>query len=240
MKYCLDIHTHTIASGHAYSTLQEIVTMAKQKGLELVGISDHSPGMPGSTFIYYFQNLRVVPAEIDGIKVLKGVEANIIDFQGRIDMNVNELKQLDYVIASMHPPCIKASNKKNNTRALIKTIENQYVNIIGHPDDIRYPMDYEEIVIAAKENNVLLEVNNASLNPKGFRGNAIIATRQILEFCIKHNNPVILGSDAHISFDVGNFMYCLPVIEEVGFPEELIMNTSIDKLLKYLSYRVKS
>ncbi|PKM49057.1 MAG: phosphatase [Firmicutes bacterium HGW-Firmicutes-7] len=237
MQYCLDVHTHTIASGHAYSSLQEMVAMAKQKGLELVGISDHAPGMPGSTYIYYFQNLRVVPKEIDGVKVLKGVEANIIDYQGRIDMSVNELKQLDYVIASMHPPCIKASTKRNNTRALIKTMENQYVNIIGHPDDSRYPMDYEEIVVAAKENNVLLEINNASLNPIGFRGNAVVATRQILALCMRFNHPVILGSDAHISYDVGNFEYCLPVLAEIEFPKELIVNRSTEALLKFLAYK---
>ncbi|PKM95177.1 MAG: phosphatase [Firmicutes bacterium HGW-Firmicutes-1] len=235
MKYCLDLHTHTIASGHAYSSLQEMVAMAKQKGLQLLGISDHAPGMPGSTYIYYFQNLRVVPEEIDGVRVLKGVEANIIDHQGTIDMSVSDLKQLNYVIASMHMPCLRPSTKKSNTRALIKTMGNPYVNIIGHPDDLRYQMDYEEIVIAAKANNVLLEVNNASLNPKGFRSDAIVATRQILELCMKHNHPVILGSDAHISFDVGNFKYCLPVFEEIGFPEELIVNRSIEELFKFLS-----
>lgn len=234
MKYCFDLHTHTIASGHAYSTLQEMIEAAQKKGLKLLGISDHAPCMPGSAYIYYFQNLRVIPKSYDGLQLMTGVEANIIDHNGKIDMSPEDLRFLDYVIASLHPPCIRSSTKKNNTKALIKTMENPYVNIIGHPDDLRFPMDYEAIVLVAKENNVLLEINNASLNPKGFRKDAATATRQILELCMRYDHPVILGSDAHISYDVANFTYCETVLEELGFPEELIVNTSVEKLMQFL------
>jgi putative hydrolase len=240
MKYCFDVHTHTIASGHAYSTFQELVTAATQKGLKLLGISDHAPCMPGSAYIYYFQNLRVVPKEINGLMIMTGVEASIIDFNGKIDMSPEDLKHLDYTIASFHPPCIRASTKKNNTKALIKTMENPFVNIIGHPDDVRYEMDYEAIVLVAKENNVLLEVNNASLSPKGFRKDSAIATRQILELSMRYDHPIILGSDAHISYDVGNFSYCEPLLQEIGFPEELIANTSVEKLKAFLKNKRSS
>lgn len=238
MKYKFDLHTHTVASGHAYSSLQEVVSAGHKKGLEIVGISDHAPCMPGSAYIYYFQNIRIVPSEIDGVRVLKGVEANIIDLSGKIDMSAEDVRFLEYVIASFHPPCIRPSTKKNNTRALIKTMENPIVNIIGHPDDLRYPVDYEAIVLAAKENNVLLEINNTSLSPKGFRKDAVMATKQILELCMRYNNPVILGSDAHISFDVGNFTNCDKVLASMEFPDELIVNTAIEKVLPYLT-RVK-
>lgn len=239
MNYYFDLHTHTIASGHAYSTIQEMISAAQKKGLELIGISDHAPCMPGSAYIYYFQNLRVVPKEIDGLKVMVGVEANIIDHNGKIDMNPSDLMHLDYVIASFHPPCIKPSSKKHNTKALIKTIENPFVNIIGHPDDVRYDVDYKAIVLAAKENNVLLEVNNTSLSPKGFRKDSAIATKQVLEWCMHYEHPVILGSDAHISYDVGNFSYCQNLIEAISFPEHLVANTSIKMLTEYLDAKRK-
>lgn len=234
MKYCFDLHTHTVASGHAYSTLQEMVASAQLKGLKLLGISDHAPCMPGSAYIYHFQNLRIVPKDIDGLMLMTGVEANIIDHNGKIDMSPEDLRHLDYVIASFHPPCIKASSKKNNTKALIKTIQNPFVNIIGHPDDARYEVDYEAIVLVAKENNVLLEINNASLSPKGFRKDSVIVTRQILELCMRYDHPIILGSDAHISYDVANFKYCEPLLLEIDFPKELIVNTSLDKLMHFL------
>ncbi|MBC7959070.1 MAG: phosphatase, partial [Vallitaleaceae bacterium] len=176
----VDLHTHTVASGHAYSTLMENITIAAQKGLKLVGVSDHAPTMPGGPYIYYFQNLRVVPKEIYGVQILKGVEANIIDHEGGIDMSPENLKALDYVIASMHPPCLAPKGKNENTRALLQTMENPYVNIIGHPDDIRFELDYEAVVKGAIRNNVLLEINNGSLNPNGYRKDASLATKLIL------------------------------------------------------------
>lgn len=234
MNYILDMHCHTIASGHAYSTLQEIVTSAKQNGLQMVGIADHAPGMPGSAGIFHFQNLRVVPREIEGIRVMVGVEANIIDYDGKVDMTEDNLKMLDYSIASMHPPCINSGNINENTRAIIKAIQNPYVNIIGHPDDSRYPVDYEEIIKAAKDYNVLLEINNSSLNPNGFRRDARKNIDKILELCEKHKTSIILGSDAHIAFHAGVFNFCKSVIKETNFPEELIVNNSIDKFLHYI------
>lgn len=232
MNMILDLHTHTIASGHAYSTLIENVTVASQKGLEMVGLSDHAPAMPGGTYIYYFQNMRIIPEEILGVRVLKGVEANIIDHEGRIDMSDEDLKHLDYVIASMHPPCLSFASKKENTRALLKTMENPYVTIIGHPDDGRFELNYEEVVDGAISSGTLLEINNASLSPKGFRKDASIATTQILKLCRAKNYPVILGSDAHMAYDVGNFNNCLLLLDQIGFPSELVLNSNPAKVLE--------
>lgn len=232
MSFVLDLHMHTISSGHAYSTLNELVDEAVNKELKMIGISDHAPAMPGGPHIYYFNNLRVVPNEIKGIRVLKGVEANIINHNGDIDMGMEDIMQLDYAIASMHPPCLSIGSKKENTEAALKTMENPYVNIIGHPDDTRFLVDYKELVIGAKANNVLLEINNASLNPKGFRLDTKKATKEILKWSMTYNHPVILGSDAHISYDVGNFKYCIDALDELDFPKELIVNTSVDKVLE--------
>ena len=68
----IDLHTHTVASGHAYSTLMDNIRAAKAKGMEIVGVSDHAPAMPGSTHEYHFSNQRVLPEFIEGIRVLKG------------------------------------------------------------------------------------------------------------------------------------------------------------------------
>ena len=60
-RFKLDVHTHTVASGHAYSTIDENVRYASEQGFELVGISDHAPKMPGGTHNFYFLNLRIIP-----------------------------------------------------------------------------------------------------------------------------------------------------------------------------------
>ena len=86
MKYVLDTHTHTLASGHAYNTITEMITSAKDMGIELLGITDHGPAMPGSSHGFYFSNFRVIPRQYDNLRLSLGVELNILDYNGNIDL----------------------------------------------------------------------------------------------------------------------------------------------------------
>lgn len=235
MHDILDIHTHTLASGHAYNTIWEMAQAAKEKGLALLGISDHAPKMPGSCHEFYFSNLKVVPRTIYGLPVLQGVELNIIDYDGTIDLSERVLREMDYAIASLHTPCLAPGTMRQNTRAYLKAMENPYIKIIGHPDDGRFPIDYETLVPAAKEHGVLLEINNNSLNPNGFRKDTVQNDRKILELCIKYQTPVIMGSDAHVSTDIGRHERVTALMDEVGFPEELVVNCSVETLKKYIN-----
>ena len=233
MNAIIDLHCHTIASGHAYSTLKENIDEAKLKGLKYVGVSDHAPNMPGSTHPFYFGNLGVIKEEINGVKVLKGIEANIIDFDGNIDIPSDVVGKLDYVIASFHPPCINPGNIHENTKAILNVMENKEVKIIGHLDDSRYPVDYEKVVVKAKETNTLLEINNSSLRTNSFRVGAIENAKVLLNLCKKHDVKVILGSDAHIYYQVGNFENCTKILEEVNFPGNLVVNFNEEYIKEY-------
>ncbi|MCH4889789.1 phosphatase [Acidaminobacter sp. JC074] len=230
----IDLHTHTVSSGHAYSTLEENVKGALRKGIQILGMSDHAGSLPGAPHVFHFHNLKIIPEYIEGVRVLKGIEANIIDYKGTIDVEDELLDKLDYVIASLHPPVITPGNLEENTDTLIKTIQIPQVKIIGHPDDGRYPIDYERVVKAAKAHDTLLEINNASLTPSGTRQGTVENSRRILELCKEHQVSVILGSDSHISYSIGDFDKCLSLIKEVDFPKELIVNNDIHKLKKYL------
>ncbi len=224
MKCFMDFHTHAIAGGHAYSTLQENIAAAKQHGLKFLGYSEHGPKMPGGPDPLYFKNMRILPREFDGLRLFCGIEADIMDYEGTLDLEEELLSKLDYCIASLHMPCCKPGTVEENTQAVIMAMKNPYVTILGHPDDSRYPLDYERIVRTAKEEKVLLEVNNASMNPKNARQNGRENVVTLLRTCMKYDCPVILGSDAHFSEAIGNFTEVLQVIEEVGFPEALIVN----------------
>lgn len=235
MKYELDIHTHTIASGHAYNTLQEMIHTAKEKGLKLLGVSDHAIAMPGTCHLFYFHNLKVVERQYGDLELMLGSEVNVIGYNGELDLDEETLKGLDYAIASLHTPCLAPGTMEQNTNALIKAMENPHINVIGHPDDSRFPIDYEQLVLAAKKNHVLIEINNSSLNPKGFRQNARENDITILNLCKQYDVPVCLNSDAHISSDIGNTIFIDPLLAETNFPEELIINTSVDKFKLFLS-----
>lgn len=235
MKYVLDSHTHTTASGHAYSTLHEMIRAAKEKGLELIGITEHSMAMPGTCHEYYFMNMRILPRTMYGIEVMHGAEVNIMDYQGNLDMEEYLLKTMDVVIASLHHPCIKSGSREENTAAMIGAMKNPYVNIIGHPDDSRYPLDYLALVQAAKEYGVLIELNNNSLHPLGARENPVPNDIEILNHCRNYHVPVILGSDAHTEEDVGNHKFLDILLDAVEFPEELIVNRSVAEYKKYIN-----
>lgn len=235
MKYILDSHTHTIASGHAYNTIFEMVQAAKDKGLQLLGLTEHAMTLPGTCHEFYFMNLRMMPREIFGIEVMFGTEANIMDIEGTLDMSKNILKQMDVVIASMHTPCIKPGTEQENTQAYLNAMKNPYVNIIGHPDDGRYPVDMEALVKGAKEHHVLLELNNSSLHPLASRKNARQADVKMLKLCMQYEVPIILNSDAHSAFDVGNYQYSGELLAELDFPEELVVNRSVEEYKKFIN-----
>jgi putative hydrolase len=234
MPYIIDLHCHTISSGHAYSTLQENIAAAVDKKIKILGMSDHGPDMPGGPHPYHFYNLKVIPKEINGVRILKGIEANILDFDGNVDMPNEILQLLDYTIASLHEPCIKQGTIDENTRAVTKAMENPYIKIIGHPDDSRYPLDYETIVKSAKKCGVLLELNNSSLNPNSFRVGAWENMLLMLKLCKEFEVKIILGTDTHISYEVGEFSNCIKLLKEADFPENLVVNTGVEKLGEYI------
>jgi len=234
MKYVLDAHTHTIASGHAYSTLMENINYASSIGLELIGITDHAPAMEGGTKPSYFINFSVIPREINGIKIKMGVELNILDYDGRVDLDKFYLERLDYAIASLHPPCVPFGSLEENTNAILRAMENKYVKILGHPGDPRYPIDCNAIVDKSEETGTLIEINNASLVPNGFRKGSEVYISEILRLCMKKQIPIILASDAHFCTHIGDFGYAVKLLEEIGFPDELVVNTSVKMLEKYI------
>lgn len=234
MNDILDLHTHTLASGHAYNTLMEMAAAARDAGLQILGITEHAPQMPGSCHIYHFENLRVVPRSLYGVRLLLGAELNINDLEGHVDLPESVLKQMDICVASMHKPCIQVGSRQENTRAYRLVMENPYVSVIGHPDDGKMPVDYEELARGASEAHVLLELNNSSLRPGSFRLNSQENARTMLKYCEKYGARVVMDSDAHVMTDVGNHEYCLALVEETGFPRELVVNDSAALLEEYL------
>lgn len=237
MKFLTDMHIHTVASGHAYSTIDEIARFAAEKGLKVIAMTDHSSGMPGGPHDFHFHNMRAIPRVLYGVTVVRGIEANIVDFDGKVDINEDYINVLDFAIASLHPPCIRFGDKEEVTRAMIGAMENPYVKILGHPGDNRYPFDHEAVVLASKRTGTLLEVNNASLRPGGFRPGVRENLVELLKYCKIHGVPVIANTDAHTAYAVGEFEESIRLFEEVDFPKELIQNLYPERLLDFITLK---
>lgn len=238
MKLVADLHVHSVASGHSYSTVKELIEGARNRGLQMIAITDHGPAMPGGPHPYHFGNMRVLPKEYLGIRLLKGVEANIIDEAGNLDLPVEYLAKLDVVLAGFHPDCYVVASREIHTRTILNTFRNPYVDIISHPGNPVYALDNEKIVEEAANIGVALEINNSSLcgSRKGSAENCLEIARLLAE----SGGPVFIGSDAHWAEDVGRFEYALELVARAGVKEEQIVNTSLDKIEHYLAGRRKS
>lgn len=235
MNIELDVHTHTIVSGHAYSTIQEMANAAAEKNLKLLGITDHAPALPGACHEIYFRNLHVIPRVINGVKLLIGAELNILNTNGDIDLSEEMLDKLDVRVAGIHSLCYTPGTIEENTAGLLKVINHPKIEIISHPGDGTALLDFEPIVLAAKTTRTLLEINNSSLNPIRHKLVARENNLTLLKLCKKYEVPIILGSDAHISFDVANYTFVYELLNEVEFPESLIVNTSVPMLASFIS-----
>lgn len=234
MRDVLDVHTHTIASGHAYSTIDEMAREAAARGMELLGISDHGPAMEGSASRYYFRSSRCIPRTLYGVAIRFGIEFNVIDFKGTVDLQSDYTQPLDYGIASLHDPCLAPGSQKENTHALVCAMDHPKVHIIGHPDDGIFPTDYEELVRQAAAHRVLIELNNVSVRPNSYRINGRENAAVILSLCERYGVQVLISSDAHIACDLMKHEHALSLLEELHFPEELVVNRSSQLFLDAL------
>ena len=234
MRIELDMHTHTLASGHAFSSLQEMARAGAEKGLKLLGITEHTSGIPGTCDPIYFRNLHVVPRRMYGIELMLGAEINILDGKGNLDADEDLMKRLDIRIAGIHSLCYEQGTIEENTYGMIQAIRHPYIQIISHPGDGTANLDFEPIVLAAKTCGTLLEINNSSLKPTRNKVDARDNNIRILRLCKKYEVPVILGSDAHISFDIANYEYLYSLLQDTEFPESLIVNRSVDIFIRYL------
>lgn len=230
MRPIMDMHTHTVASGHGYSTLKENIEAAKEKGLQVLGLSEHGPAMPGGPHGFFLSNYKCIPRQYGNLQLLCGVEANIMDYEGSLDVEESRLCRMDYVIASMHTFCCKPGTMEENTRASVMAMRNAHVTVLGHPDDNRYPLDREAVVKAAGEEHVAIEINNSSLNPLSARKNGRENIKELLYWCARYRVPVLLGTDSHICYTVGDFEETLKLLRKVHFPEELVLNNDVANL----------
>ena len=232
----LDVHTHTIASGHAFSTMDEMIRAAAEKNLNILGIAEHGPRMEGACQDIYFTCYHFVPRIQYGIRVLLGCEMNILDDRGSLDLDQRHIDALDLRIAGIHANKLgefKARNDINyNTAAYLSCIKNPDIDIISHPDAV--PADYAAIIKASKEYHTLLEINNNSLILERIRPGARDHIIEILKLARKTNTEIIVSSDAHHISGVARIDRIAEIMDDMDFPEELVINYRPDDFMKFI------
>ena len=233
MRLEADLHTHTLASGHGYSTVKEMAEAASTAGLKMLAITDHGLSMPGAPHYYHFTNTINWPRYMEGVEVLKGVEANIIDTNGRLDTPEEVLKYLDLVLAGFHSDTgYNGKTVEENTRAMAAVIRNPYVHIIVHPGNPQYPVDLEKVILAAKSCGKALELNNNSFL---VRPGSSPRCHLLAKLARRHGVTVAINSDAHICYKVGDFKNAVSMAKEVGIQNGQVLNSSAEKVNQFLA-----
>jgi len=229
LKLVADLHVHTISSGHAYSTLEEYVAQANKIGLKAFAVAEHGPAMPGAPHFYYFANMKMIPPVIDGIRVYRGVEANIINDQGELDLDPEILDMLDVVIVAMHPRCgYDSQGEEKNTEVLIKALERYpQITFTAHLENLKYPVNFEKVIQAAKKHNVAIELNNSSpISRVGCEANWLKLAQEIK----KQDWKVLLTTDSHFSTMIGVVDESLKIVKAAGLTDKHIVNLDMKRV----------
>ncbi|MCL2574707.1 MAG: PHP domain-containing protein [Defluviitaleaceae bacterium] len=247
MQNLIDPHTHTIHTHHAYSTLAENITIAAEKRLEAIAITDHFglqlPWLMDKREYTLENHLKpaLMPKYMRDVRVFMGAEVDITGFDGSLagdEMPLSFFRHpecktyaeyilatKDVVIASMHYfDGNRSKGIAENTQMYINVLARKGVDILGHPTRCGLAFDWEEVVAAAKSYGKMIELNNATLHS---RPKQTDINRKLMELCAKHDAPIAVSSDAHVCFNVGDFGLAMDMLKEIDFPEHLIATRNL-------------
>ena len=227
-----DFHTHTVFSPHAYSTITENARAGAQNGMILVACTDHGEATPDSGHYWHFSNMCILPPYIEGVRVLHGIEANVLDASGRLDLSDKLRKQMELVIASMHAGVMTTGGVEDNTAAWVAVAADPDVDIIGHCGLPLFAFDYERVIPLFGQYGKVVEINEGTFR---VRRDSYENCKRVASLCKQHGVRVALTSDAHYHEHVGRFEQAIALLEEVDFPPELIVNNSKESLAAFLS-----
>lgn len=237
MRLLADLHTHTVASGHGYSTITENAHAAACAGIELIAITDHGPSVPQGAHPWYFWNMKSVPSVLDGVRILKGCEANLsADSENGIDLPDIILEKLDFVAVGLHPLTgFDDLDRDRNTAALLRAMANPLVDQVTHPgNEDEFPLYLEAVIEAALAHNVILELNDHSFDESSSRSNSAAREREFAQAAFIAGASISIGSDAHYALHIGTFDTALAIAEEIGFPRDRIVNRDAAAVLAHL------
>lgn len=247
-----DYHTHTKYSrnGHGKGTILENASVAADKGLKQIAITDH--GFNHMFFGVKRKEMADVKEdilnakEITGIDILLGVEANLISQNGEIDIEEQDYEFLDILLMGHHRMVKTASlgdfNKlmianmagspykpskerlNRNTTAFLRAIDKYPIDIITHLN-YGFPTDTLAVARLAKEKGIFVELNGKRIN----------FTDRELEIMAEEGVKFIVNSDAHSPKRVGECNNAINTIFRLDLPVNQIVN--IDKLPQFINKR---
>lgn len=230
----VDLHTHSLFSQCGLFTYMELLTRAKEIGVEVLAITDHGSAVGGRIPGTFLERVRQPVPEV---QLLKGIECNVITRDGEIDLPEKHRHHLDLVLLGLHNNLPAKESMTTNSNLLFRAIEqNPQIDIITHPNDPNYPVEFKALAQLAKEKGIALEINNSKLL---YNRVTEEYTLQMIEQFLAEEVQIVVSSDTHALHELGRDDEVRPLLERVGYPEDLIINRDSETALAFVESRRK-
>jgi putative hydrolase len=230
-----DLHVHSIFSLCGIHTVLELLARAKSLGMKGFAVTDHGQTLGGRLNNPFFERFRSPDPDI---KVLKGVECNILDANGKIDAPRSFMNFIDVILLGIHPNTTRGLTRDAYTDMLIAAMrKNPCIDIITHPNDSNYPIDYKRLAAEAKIHGVALELNNSKIL---YARTAAQSAVDLVEACRDAGCRMAVNSDTHAIHELGEDSSVRPILASAGFPEELLVNRDEKSALEFIESRRKN
>lgn len=234
MKLVADLHTHSKHSRffHGKNSIIEMVYHANELGLKEIAITDHAFKHICRTSKDKLYDARLTIDDLNKwskTKVLLGIEADILDENGTLDIDAETLALIDILVVGYHK-MIKTdlanffgkqedteAAKQKATNAFINAINRYPVTIVSHLDSI-LTTDLYEVGRACAQKGVFVEINNRHTDWNEDQVNDLLASGCMF----------VVSSDAHCREDVGEVSNALNLIQKFDIPSERIINVEFD------------
>ena len=228
----VDFHVHTLFSKCGLHTILELLNQARTIGVKGFAITDHGPAVDGHHNSVFFERFT---SPDPAVRILKGMECNPVDGEGAIDVPVRYLPYMDIVLCGIHLNIEKGMDESIYTGMLQKTIEaNPVIDVISHPNDPSYPVDFHQLAKTAAAHGVALELNNSKIH---YGRSSTSLALELLEACRDQACRITLSSDTHAIHELGDDGAILPLLKQIAFPEELIANSTAEKAFAFIEER---
>jgi len=227
-----DLHVHTLFSLCGLHTVLELLEQAKAIGLKGFAVTDHGQTLGGRLNNPFFERFK---SPCPDVKILKGVECNLLDDKGKIDAPRSFMNFIDVILLGIHPNTPRGLDSAVYTDMLIAAMrKNPCVDIITHPNDPNYPVDYRRLAREAKSQGIALELNNSKIL---YARVGVESAAELVEACRDEGCLMAVNSDTHAVHELGLDDSVRPILEAARFPEELIVNSSEHSALEFIERR---
>lgn len=228
----VDFHVHTLFSKCGLHTVLELLNQARTIGIKGFAVTDHGPAVDGHHNSVFFERF-ISPDPL--VRILKGMECNPVDAEGTIDAPVRYLPYTDIILCGIHLNIEKGMGESIYTGMLQRAIEtNPVIDVISHPNDPNFPVDFHRLAETASAHGVALELNNSKIH---YRRSSTSLALELLEACRDQACRIALSSDTHAIHELGDDGAIRPLLKQIAFPEELIVNSIAEKAFAFIEER---